>query len=61
MVGGVFSQCLTAARNPAAENTEHNARNSENHENKENRLRLIEVDKLTHPSNHLREKLTDLR
>lgn len=61
MVGGVFSQHLGAAGNPATENTKHNARNSENHEDKENRLRLIEVDKLTHPGDHLREKLTDLR
>lgn len=61
MVGGVFSQCLGAAGNPAAENTEHNARDSENHEDEENRLRLIEVQKLTHPSNHRCEELADLR
>ena len=61
MVGGVFSQCLTATGNPAAENTEHNARDSDEDEDKENRLSLIEVQKLTHPSNHLGEELTDLR
>lgn len=61
MVGGVFSQCLTATGNPAAENTKHDARDSEDHENKENRLRLIKVDKLTHPGDHLSEELTDLR
>lgn len=61
MVGGVFSQCLGAAGNPAAENTEHDARDSDEHENKENRLLFIEVEQLTHPSNHLSEELTDLR
>lgn len=61
MVGGVFSQCLGAAGNPAAENTEHDARDSDEHEDKENRLLFIEVEQLTHPSNHLGEKLTDLR
>jgi len=61
MVGGVFSQCLGATGNPAAQNTEHNARDSEDHEDKENRLGLIEVQKLTHPSNHGCEELADLR
>ena len=61
MVGGVFSQHLGAAGNPAAENTEHNARDGENHEDKENRLRLIEVQQLTHPSDHGCEELADLR
>ena len=61
MVGGVSSECLTTAGNPAAENTEHDARNSENHEDKKDRLLLIEVNQLTHPSDHLREKLADLR
>lgn len=60
MVGGVFSQCLTATGNPAAENTKHNARNSQDYEDKENRLGFIEVKQLTHPSNHLGEELTDL-
>nr|DAX72682.1 MAG TPA: hypothetical protein [Inoviridae sp.] len=59
MVGGVFSQPLTTARNPAAEDTENDARNSENHEDKENGLRLIEINELTHPSNHRCEELTD--
>lgn len=61
MVGGVFSQCLTATGNPAAENTEHNARDSDEDEDQENRLSLIEVQQLTHPGNHLGEELTDLR
>lgn len=59
MVGGVFSQSLGTARNPAAKNTENDARDSENHEDKENGLRLIEINELTHPSNHRGEKLTD--
>lgn len=59
MVGGVFSQRLTTAGNPAAKDTENDARDSENHEDKENGLRLIEVNELTHPSNHRREELTD--
>lgn len=59
MVGGVFSQSLGTAWNPAAEDTENNARDSENHENEKNGLRLIEIDELTHPSNHRREELTD--
>lgn len=59
MVGGVFSQSLGATRNPAAKNAKNDARNSENHEDKENRLLLIEINELTHPSNHRSEKLTD--
>jgi len=61
MVGGVFSQRLGTTGNPAAQNTENNARNGENHEDKENRLRFIEVQQLTHPSNHRCEELADLR
>lgn len=59
MVGGVFSQSLGATRNPAAEDTENDARDSENHEDKKNGLRLIEINELTHPSNHRSEELTD--
>ena len=59
MVGGVFTQRLTTAGNPAAKDTENDARDSENHEDKENGLRLIEINELTHPSNHRGEKLTD--
>lgn len=59
MVGGVFSQSLGATGNPAAEDTENDARNSENHEDKENGLRLIEINELTHPSDHRGEELTD--
>lgn len=59
MVGGVFSQSLGTAGNPAAKNTENDARDSENHEDKENGLRLIEINELTHPSNHRGEKITD--
>lgn len=59
MVGGVFSQSLGATGNPAAENTENDARDSENHEDKENGLRFIKINKLTHPSNHRGEELTD--
>jgi hypothetical protein len=61
MVGGVFSQSLGATGNPAAKDTEDNTTDSEEDENKENRLSFIEVQKLTHPSNHLSEKFTDLR
>jgi len=59
MVGGVFSQSLGTTGNPAAEDTENDARDSENHEDKKNGLRLIEINELTHPSDHRREKLTD--
>lgn len=59
MVGGVFSQSLGTTGDPAAEDTENDARDSENHEDEENGLRLIEINELTHPSNHRREELTD--
>ena len=59
MVGGVFSQSLGATGNPSAKDTENNARDSENHEDEKNRLRLIEINELTHPSNHRGKKLTD--
>lgn len=59
MVGGVFTQRLGATGNPAAKNTEDNARNSDNHKDKQNRLRLIEINELTHPSNHRGEEITD--
>lgn len=59
MVGGVFSQCLTATGNPAAKNTEDNAGDSDDHKDKQNRLLFVEVDKLAHPSDHRSEKLTD--
>lgn len=61
MVGGVFTQSLGATGNPAAKDTENDARDSENHEDEENGLRFIEINKLTHPSNHRGEKLTDQR
>lgn len=59
MVGGVFSQSLGATRNPAAKDTEHDARDGDNHKDKQNGLRLIEIDELTHPSDHRSEKITD--
>lgn len=59
MVGGVFSQRLTTTGDPAAKDTENNARDSENHEDEKNGLRLIEINELTHPSNHRSEKFTD--
>lgn len=59
MVGGVFSQHLGAPGNPATKDTENDARDSENHEDEENGLRLIEVNELTHPSDHRCEELTD--
>ena len=59
MVGGVFSQRLTTTGNPATEDTENNARDSENHEDEKNGLRLIEINELTHPSDHRGEELTD--
>ena len=61
MVGGVLSQHLGATGNPATEDTQDNAGNCEDDEYKENRLSFIEVQKLTHPSNHLSKELTDLR
>ena len=59
MVGGVFSQSLGTTRNPATEDAENDARDSENHEDEENGLRLIEINELTHPSDHRGEELTD--
>ena len=59
MVGGVFPQCLRAAGNPAAKNTEHDAGDSNDHKDEQNGLRLIEVDELSHPSDHRGEELTD--
>lgn len=59
MVGGVFSQCLTSTGNPSAENTEDNTRNSDDHKDQQNRLRLVEINELTHPSDHRSEELTD--
>lgn len=59
MVGGVFSQRLRATGNPAAKNTEDNARDSDDYKDKQNRLRLVEINQLTHPSNHRGEELTD--
>lgn len=61
MVGGVFSQHLRAAGNPATEDAQDNAGDSDEDEDQENRLSLIEVQQLTHPGNHLGEELTDLR
>lgn len=61
MVGGVFSQHLGTAGNPAAENAQNDTGDSDEDEDEENRLRLVEIQKLTHPSNHLGEKFTDLR
>lgn len=59
MVGGVSSQRLGATGNPTAKNTENNARDSDNYKDKKNRLLLIEINELTHPSNHRGEKFTD--
>lgn len=61
MVGGVFSQCLGATGNPAAQNTENDARDGEDHEHEENRLLLVEIKQVAHPSDHGCEELTDLR
>ena len=61
MVGGVFSQQLGTTGNPATEDAQNNAGDSEQDENKKNRLSFVEVQKLTHPSNHLSEELTNLR
>ena len=59
MVGDDFSQHLGTTGNPAAKNAENDARDSENHEDKKNGLRFIEINELTHPSNHRCEELTD--
>lgn len=61
MVGGVFSQCLGATGNPATQDAKHEARDSDENEDEENRLSFIEVEEITHPSDHRGEKLTDLR
>lgn len=61
MVGGVFSQHLGTTGNPATEDAQDNAGNSDEDEDKENRLSFVEVQELTHPSNHLGEELTNLR
>nr|DAM20974.1 MAG TPA: hypothetical protein [Inoviridae sp.] len=59
MVGGVFSQQLGTTGNPAPKNAENDASNSQDHKDKENGLRFIEINELTHPSDHRGEKLTD--
>lgn len=59
MVDGVFTQSLGPTGNPAAKDTKNNARDSEDHEDQKNGLFLIEINELTHPSNHRGEKLTD--
>lgn len=59
MVGGVFSQHLGATGNPATKNAQDDASNGDDNKDKQNRLRFVEVDKLTHPSNHRSEKFTD--
>ena len=61
MVGGVCSQHLGPTGNPATEDAQNNAGDSDEDEDKENRLSLIEVQQLTHPSNHGGEELADLR
>lgn len=59
MVGDVFSQRLGTTGNPATKNTENNARDSDDYKDEKNWLRLIEINQLTHPSNHRGEELTD--
>lgn len=61
MVGGVFSQSLGTSRDPASQKTKHDTCNRQKDKNKENRLFLVEVNQLTHPSNHLSKKFADLR
>lgn len=61
MVGGVFSQHLGSTGNPASEHAQDNTGNSDEDEDKENRLSFVEVQQLTHPSDHLGEELTNLR
>lgn len=60
MVGGVFPQCLGATGNPATQDSKDNTRDHKEDEHKENRLSFVKVQQLTHPSNHLSEKFTDL-
>jgi hypothetical protein len=45
----------------ATEDAQDNAGDSDEDEDKENRLGLVEVEQLTHPSDHLGEELTNLR
>lgn len=59
MVGGVFSQHLGATGNPAAKNAENDACDHEDNKDEQNRLFFVEVNKLTHPSDHRGEELTD--
>lgn len=59
MVGGVFSQRLTTSGDPTAKNTENDARDSENDKDEKNGLVFVEINELTHPSNHRCKKLTD--
>lgn len=59
MVGGVFSQCLTAPGNPTAKNTENDTRDGEDNKDEKNRLGFVKINELTHPSNHRCEELTD--
>lgn len=61
MVGGVFPQYLGATGNPATKDSKDNPRNSDEDKDKENRLSFVEVKKITHPSDHRGEELTDLR
>jgi len=56
-----FSHTLGTARNPTAEKTKHDSCNRQNDEYEKNRLLLVEINQLTHPSNHLSEKFADLR
>lgn len=61
MVGGVFPQCLGATGNPATQDSQDNTRDGDENKDKENRLSFVEVEEITHPSDHRGEKLTDLR
>lgn len=61
MVGGVFSQHSGTTRHPATQNAKNNSRESKNHKDKKNRLSFVEVEQITHPSNHRGKELTDLR
>ena len=61
MVGGVFSQHLGTTGNPATEDAQDNTGDSDEDEDKEDRLSFVEVQKLTHPSNHRGKELTNLR
>lgn len=59
MVGGVFSQRLTAPGDPAAKDTENDSSDGENNKDEKNGLGFVEINELTHPSNHRCKKLTD--